>query len=101
MLTREITEIPPRYIEEINEAYGFLEKFLEGHQWIAGETVTIADFSVATTTICLDYHVKIDGKTYPKLTGWLRRIKELPCFASDSKQMEYFTSFFEDLKCKK
>lgn len=97
-IRKEITEVPSNLIQEISEAYHVLEKFLEGHQWIAGDHVTIADFSLVPTITCLDYHVKIDPKVYPNVTGWLKRAQTLPCFSSDSEQLQYFVNFFNHLK---
>ncbi|KAF2901363.1 hypothetical protein ILUMI_04821 [Ignelater luminosus] len=95
---KEMTEVPNHLIQEINGAYQILEKFLEGHQWIAGDTVTIADFSLVPTITSLDYHVKVDPKIYPKVTGWLERAQALSCFSSDREQLQAFVNFFNHLK---
>lgn len=90
--------MPARYVEEINEAYQFLEKFLEGHQWVAGDNVTIADFNLVPEITCLDYHVKIDPKVYPNITAWLKRAQALPCFADDHKELQCFVNLFNSMK---
>ncbi|KAF2901364.1 hypothetical protein ILUMI_04822 [Ignelater luminosus] len=95
---KEITEVPPRCVKEINEAYQFLEKFLESHQWIAGDNVTIADFSLVTTITSLNYHVKIDPEFYPNVTGWVKKAQELACFSCDHEQLKHFYNVFNSLK---
>jgi glutathione S-transferase len=36
-------------VTKVYEAFEFLDKFLEGHDWLAGSNVTIADFAVLVT----------------------------------------------------
>lgn len=54
-----------------------MEKFLNGHKWIAGtDNITIADFSLMTTVQTLDVLVPIDEKRFPYLLKWIKRVKE-------------------------
>ncbi|KAI7815114.1 glutathione S-transferase epsilon [Rhyzopertha dominica] len=66
-------------IERAHEAYGFLEIFLRHTQWIAGDQLTIADFSNYTTISALDIAVPVSEKNYPKLIDWMKRVQNLPC----------------------
>lgn len=97
-LRKQITEVPTDLIGEINKAYEFAEKFLEGQKWIAGDNVTIADFSLVATITSLDYHVKIDSKVYPNITEWLKRAQALPWFSSDHEQLQCFVDVFNNVK---
>lgn len=47
--TKTITSITPEIVNLFDDAYEMLEKFLNSGQFIAGNQVTIADFSVITT----------------------------------------------------
>ncbi|XP_067008502.2 glutathione S-transferase 1-1 [Anabrus simplex] len=40
----------PDLWKRVEEAFGFLDKFLEGNKWVAGDKITIADYSIAVTT---------------------------------------------------
>lgn len=43
---------------QIEEGYEFLEKFLAGSQYAAGDDITIADFSIITTLGNLNVGIK-------------------------------------------
>lgn len=96
-LKKEITEVPPRLVEEVKSAYDFLEKFLEGRHWATGDSFTIADFSLVPTVTSLDYHVKLDQKAHIHVIAWIKRAQSLPCFAGDQQELKYFKSYFENL----
>ena len=42
-------EAEPEKLEKINEALQYLNQFLEGQDWVAGDSMTIADISVVVT----------------------------------------------------
>jgi glutathione S-transferase len=39
----------PEKLEKINEALGYLNQFLEGQDWVAGDSLTIADISLVVS----------------------------------------------------
>lgn len=47
----------PEKHEKIAVAFDFLEKFLEGHKYVAGDHLTIADIALLTTVS--NFEVKI------------------------------------------
>ncbi|CAH1367310.1 unnamed protein product [Tenebrio molitor] len=64
--------------ESINQVYGFLEAFLDGKQYMAGDSVTIADYSLFATITGSNALVAIDAQKYPRLTKWLKTIETRP-----------------------
>ncbi|XP_043643103.1 glutathione S-transferase 1-like [Drosophila teissieri] len=74
------TTIPKERYNAIFEVYDFVETFLTGHDYIAGDQLTIADFSVITSIPALAVFADIDPVKYPKITAWIKRIEELPYF---------------------
>ncbi|KAK4877107.1 hypothetical protein RN001_009613 [Aquatica leii] len=92
-MRKEYKTIPKEKIEPVQEVYKTLEKYLDGKKWIAGNNVTIADFSCGTTTSSLDFLHPIDKKVYPKVDDWLNRVKKLPYFKNDEQQFEHFKKF--------
>jgi glutathione S-transferase len=48
--------------ESINQVYGFLEAFLDGKQYMAGDSVTIADYSLFATITGSNALVAIDAQ---------------------------------------
>nr|WMM91885.1 GSTe2 [Paracoccus marginatus] len=57
----------------IDNAYGFVEKFLSGRQYIAGDNITIADFSILTCLTNLDIVVPITNEKYPLIKDYVKR----------------------------
>ncbi|XP_063914992.1 glutathione S-transferase 1-like [Zophobas morio] len=70
-------EILQEHVDAVHEVYSFVESFLEGKQWIAGDSVTIADFSFITTLTSLDVIIKIEATKYPKLVAYLEKTESL------------------------
>lgn len=56
--------------------YGLLEKFLEDRKWMAGESLSLADFSLVTTVTTLDIFVPVDAEKYPRISAWISMAKE-------------------------
>lgn len=46
MYKKETKEVAQCKINSVLEAYEFMERFASDEKWIAGETLTIADFSL-------------------------------------------------------
>lgn len=96
--TRGIKTIPQHLIEEILQAYEFLEKFLGGHQWVAGDQLTIADFSLLASTTSLDTMVSIDSKKYPNVTAWIKRAEQLPYYRVNQKGLDDLKNLVKRLR---
>lgn len=84
-------------VEAIEEIYGFLEAFLADRQWIALDTVTIADYSLITSVTSLNIFVKIDPVKYPKLNAWIRRVASLPEYEVDAAGLVAFQEYIENI----
>ncbi|XP_016958513.1 glutathione S-transferase 1 [Drosophila biarmipes] len=74
------TTIPKERHDAVLEIYDFVETFLTGHDYIAGNQLTIADFSLVTSITALAVFVDIDPVKYPKVTAWIKRLETLPYF---------------------
>lgn len=46
--------IEPRKIDKLNEAFEFLEAFMGDSMWMAGDIITIADYSVVATVSTIE-----------------------------------------------
>ncbi|XP_017038703.1 glutathione S-transferase 1-like [Drosophila ficusphila] len=74
------TDFSKERYDAIIEVYDFLETFLAGNEYIAGSQLTIADFSIVSTTTSLDSLVKLDSAKYPKVSAWIKRLQKLPYY---------------------
>jgi glutathione S-transferase len=53
---------------------------LEGHNWLAGPRLTIADITAAAHLSCLDYVGDVPWDDYPAVRDWYSVMKSRPCF---------------------
>ncbi len=55
---------------------------MEQRRWLAGDTLTIADFAAAAHLSCLDYVKDVDWSRNAGLHEWYSKIKSRPAFRS-------------------
>jgi len=73
-----VAELP---LEKLHETYALLELFLDGHEYMAGDQLTIADFSIVTSVSTAHLSIApVDATKYPNLSAWLARISTLPYY---------------------
>ncbi|XP_055622104.1 glutathione S-transferase 1 isoform X2 [Toxorhynchites rutilus septentrionalis] len=65
----------PDNYKKMEEAVGFLNTFLEGHQYAAGDDLTIADLSLAASAATYEV-AGFDFSKYPNVQAWLERCKK-------------------------
>lgn len=74
------SEITEEDRKPLKEAYDIVEKFLEDKGWIAGDSLSIADFSFVTTITSWSVLVPIDESLHPRIGRWLKRMETLPYY---------------------
>jgi len=60
----------------------YMEYLLDRRRWLAGDRMTIADFSAAAQISCLDYISDVDWNNYDLVKEWYAKIKSRPAFRS-------------------
>mgnify|MGYP003348044489 CR=1 FL=1 len=80
MLKSRHSHIPTDISNNLQEAYDFLEEFLENQEWMAGNHLTIADLSLISTVTSADILVPIDYKKYQNIFAWVKRCQNLPYY---------------------
>ena len=53
---------------------------LERRRWLAGDIMTLADFSAAAQLSCLDYLSDVDWNRSVAVKDWYAKIKSRPAF---------------------
>nr|APC23399.1 GSTd6 [Liposcelis entomophila] len=71
------TKISEKLRKSLNEAIGFLDKFLHGRKWLCGNNYTIADISILASLSSI-VAVGWDISDYPNVKAWLESCKEIP-----------------------
>ncbi|KAK7595491.1 hypothetical protein V9T40_013316 [Parthenolecanium corni] len=72
------TGIDEESLEIFDQGYKGAENYLQNGKFIAGDDLTIADFSVASTIASLNIYVPVNKEKYPLLTAYLERAKKWP-----------------------
>lgn len=96
LVRKDTNMVPPEKAEEVIEAYGFLEKFLQGNTWMAGEDVTLADISLITTVTSLNVLVPIDEEKFPNIAAWIKEAEDLPYYDAQKNGLEMFTNLMQE-----
>ncbi|XP_072375785.1 glutathione S-transferase 1-like [Diabrotica undecimpunctata] len=89
---------PQDLAEALDKAYGFLETFLTESKYVAGDEMTIADFSLWTSISNSSGFVAIDAAKYPKITAWSKKLGELPYSHLNFEGQKEFKKILEVLK---
>nr|ACU46011.1 glutathione S-transferase [Eriocheir sinensis] len=88
-------ELDPTKIEPIQEALGWLDGFLAGHKYAAGDNITIADHTLLTTVITIK-KANIDLSKHTNILAWLERCKtDVPGYDMNEQGAEEWAKFFK------
>ncbi|KAJ8929947.1 hypothetical protein NQ314_017312 [Rhamnusium bicolor] len=68
-----VKEIPEKLVKDVHEAYGFLETFLQDYTYVAGDDLSIADFSIINTISNANILVPMDEEEYPNISSWKKK----------------------------
>jgi len=84
----------PEKLQKLKDAAGFLDTFLEGQTYAAGDTLTVADISLAATVSTLDV-AGFDLTKYPNISKWYNTCKStIPGYDINEAGLVEFKKFF-------
>ncbi|XP_049799405.1 glutathione S-transferase D5-like [Schistocerca nitens] len=91
-------EVEASDIEKAKDGLETLNRMLDGKQWLAGDSVTLADYCVANSVTSLELNPEsgLDPNKYSNIKQWLSRLE-----SSNSKyadQMEAFRAFVKQIQ---
>nr|ADR30117.1 glutathione S-transferase delta [Locusta migratoria]AEB91971.1 glutathione S-transferase delta 1 [Locusta migratoria] len=92
----------PEKLKKLEEAYEFLNKFLEGSDWVAGNSITIADYTIMASVSTAEI-IGFDIKKFPKVAAWFEKAKkEIPSYeeTNHAGALE-FKKLFDSMTAKK
>ncbi|XP_068143713.1 glutathione S-transferase 1 [Drosophila tropicalis] len=85
------TEVSQEKIDGLTEVYDTLELFLKANDYIAAKQLTIADFHIIAVLTTMFAFLELDAGKYPKLSEWVKRIKQLPYYEeANGKRLDQF-----------
>ncbi|CAH0699825.1 unnamed protein product [Spodoptera exigua] len=78
LLQKGRKSLEQEWLDNIEEAIGFVEQFLSRTKFIALDHVTIADVTLLSHLTSVEPILPIDAKKYPKTVAWLELMKATP-----------------------
>ena len=66
----------------IKDHLDYMADLLDQRRWLAGDTMTLADFAAAAHLSCLDYISDVDWNRSEVVKDWYAKIKSRPAFRS-------------------
>lgn len=84
----------PENFKKMEDAVGFFNSFLEGHEWAAGNQMTIADIALAASAASYECS-KFDFGKYPNVQKWFEKSKKsIPGYELNAAGVEEFKKYF-------
>lgn len=97
VIQEQSQDISPYGVTRAHKALQFLNEFLKNNEWVAGDRLTVADFSIAATASALNLLVPIDVDTYPNVVKWLTNMEKVPSYDAGRPGLEIAKAFFDEL----
>ena len=66
--------------EGLRTHLAYVEKLLQGRDWLAGKRLSLADFAAAANFSVIDYFGDVPWRDYPATKTWYMKLKSRPCF---------------------
>lgn len=87
----------PEKFKAMEEAVGFLEIFLTGNEYVAGNTISIADFSLLASISTFDV-AKFDLSSYKNVSRWYELCKKtVPGWEINWEGIQQMSTYFDKL----
>lgn len=87
-------EIPQRKIDEMLRGYQTIESFLNDQKYLAGDFLSLADFSMWTIIESIHQLIPLDGEKFPNFTRWLETMRKLPMYEMNKKGADGHVTFY-------
>ncbi|KAH8416621.1 hypothetical protein KR009_004762, partial [Drosophila setifemur] len=83
-------------LDKVNNAFGFLNTFLEGQDYVAGSELTVADI-VILATVSTTEMVDFDLSKFPNVDRWYKNAQKVtPGWDENMKRLENAKQFLKD-----
>lgn len=92
---RNSPEVNADALKRLEEAFDFVEKFLEKGKYVAGDQLTIADFSLVSSITSMSIVCPLEPKKHPKILAWLKEIQKLPYYEANAVGNEKLHNYFK------
>jgi glutathione S-transferase len=90
----EGASISQEKLKKLNEVVAFLEGFLDGHDYVVNDKITIADISIAVSISCAEAF-DFDFKPFPKVAKWLELMKKSAGYCELKSGIDAIKAYYE------
>lgn len=87
----------PTKLQKLQDSLEILNTFLEGKEYVAGDSLTVADFGISSTITTLDV-VKFDRSAYANITRWYSKLKSSVPGFEEVNDLEKLTAIFDSYR---
>lgn len=68
------------------------------HDWLAGDDVTIADFSIIAVVSAINVLVPVVSEKFPRTLAWMSRCQNLPYYQEGNQRgLDKFKAHFKTI----
>ncbi|XP_054726906.1 glutathione S-transferase E14-like [Anastrepha obliqua] len=85
----------PELFKKMEAAFDLLNTFLDGNNYVAGDQLTVADFSILTTVSTIDVS-GFDISKYPNVARWYENAKKVPGWEESWEGALEFKKYFKN-----
>lgn len=91
---RAAAEVSENELMEFHRGFETVESFLDGNEYLTGNTLTLADLSLWCMTESGSQLIPIVETKYPNYSRWLAKMRELPTFELNKEGADKHVAFY-------
>lgn len=90
--------VPKEMMQPVMEAYDMMERYLQKHNYVARDSLSIADFSVVATMTSMMHVVPMEMEKYPKIMAWMKKMEMLPVYEENQKGLDMMMCMMKKMR---
>lgn len=88
-------KIPGSKVAQILRGYKTINTFLDGNDYLTGDTLTLADLFLWACMESLEKVIPIGEEKFPNFDQWLNRVRKLPSYEVNKEGGDVHVEFYE------
>ncbi|KAJ8938789.1 hypothetical protein NQ318_010317, partial [Aromia moschata] len=96
VLMEGVKVVPEQYSKALDEAFGYIEIFLQNNKYIAGDSLSIADLNIFASITNASVLVPLDEVKYPNIKRWKKLFESLPYYNIHKEGLEIYKKLINE-----